>query len=166
LKVKKQILLIISFHTITLKINNINSMKFKHLIRYFFQPFFLFLFIILTGSTVRERPLRILCVGDSITQGGKRSQPEHTYRLPLQILLRERRIAFDFIGSRQKGLHEDVTWPEIAEGVPFDPDHEGYYGNKTEAVCGKVKEAFTGYTVYPDIVLVHLGTNDQKGGGI
>ncbi|MDD4227296.1 MAG: GDSL-type esterase/lipase family protein [Mariniphaga sp.] len=128
------------------------------------QLILLLLFLLSTGSSFKERPVRILCVGDSITQGGKNSQPEHTYRLPLQMLLRERKISFDFIGSRQKGLHEDVLWPEIAEGVPFDPDHEGYYGHKTEAVCTKVMEAFAGYTEYPDIVLVHLGTNDQKEG--
>lgn len=115
----------------------------------------------LAGATLKP-PVRILCVGDSITQGGKKTQAEHTYRLPLQILLHEKRIDFDFLGSRQKGLHEDVEWPEIAEGVPFDPDHEGFYGAKTEAVCKKVQENFSGYTVVPDIVLIHLGTNDQK----
>lgn len=130
----------------------------------FLELLFLASCFLLTGSTVRERSVCILCVGDSITQGGKESQPEYTYRLPLQMLLHEKRVAFDFIGSRQAGLHESVKWPEIAEGVPFDPDHEGYYGYKTEAACSKVKEAFNGYTVYPDIVLVHLGTNDQKEG--
>lgn len=116
------------------------------------------------GSAIKKQPLRILCVGDSITQGGKKTQAEHTYRLPLQILLHEQKIPFDFIGSRQKGLHEEVEWPEIAKGVPFDPDHEGFYGNKTEAVCRKVKENFATYSTVPDIVLVHLGTNDQKHG--
>jgi lysophospholipase L1-like esterase len=101
-------------------------------------------------------------MGDSITQGGKNSQKEYTYRLPLQMLLRQNGIAYDFIGSRQKGLNEDATWPDVAEGVPFDPDHEGYYGNKTADVCRKVKLAFADYKVFPDIVLIHLGTNDQK----
>ncbi|CAN5902495.1 hypothetical protein BH24BAC1_BH24BAC1_03050 [soil metagenome] len=115
------------------------------------------------GSSQRD-PVRILAVGDSITQGGKKVQLEYTYRLPLQILLHQSGVAYDFIGSRQKGLDEGVTWPEVAEGVPFDPDHEGYYGNKTADVARKVKAAFATYPVAPDIVLIHLGTNDQKHG--
>lgn len=53
--------------------------------------------------------------------------------------------------------------PGLTDWISFDPDHEGYYGNKTETLCRKAKEAFTGYNIYPDIVLVHLGTNDQRG---
>jgi hypothetical protein len=105
-----------------------------------------------------------MAVGDSITQGGRKTQAEHTYRLPLQRLLRREGIPCDFIGSRQRGLDSTVTWPEVAAGVTFDPDHEGYYGHKTADVVGKVKEAFSAYQSAPDIVLVHLGTNDQNGG--
>ncbi|CAN5278675.1 SGNH/GDSL hydrolase family protein [soil metagenome] len=119
--------------------------------------------MLLSGKTFKD-PLLILAIGDSITQGGKRSQLEYTYRLPLQILLHEHEIAYDFIGSRQNGLDEGVNWPDVAEGIPFDPDHEGYYGNKTQDVCQKVKAAFATYKVAPDIILIHLGTNDQKHG--
>ncbi|MGK7397616.1 MAG: SGNH/GDSL hydrolase family protein [Candidatus Cyclobacteriaceae bacterium M3_2C_046] len=111
-----------------------------------------------------QEPVRILAVGDSITQGGKRDRPEYTYRLPLQMLLLKNGLAFDFIGSRQKGLHEDAEWPDLNQDTPFDPDHEGYYGNKTRDVVRKVREAFADYQAVPDIVLVHLGTNDQKHG--
>ncbi len=120
--------------------------------------------VFVSGNAIVKQPVRILCVGDSITQGGKSTQAEHTYRLPLQMLLYEQKISFDFIGSRQKGLNEEVVWPEIAQGIPFDPDHEGYYGQKTAAVCRQVKENFATYGEVPDFVLVHLGTNDQKQG--
>lgn len=106
-------------------------------------------------------PLRVLCVGDSITQGGKRDREEYTYRYPLQQMLREAGIAFDFVGSQHLGLHGDAVWPELAPGVPFDMDHDGYYGNKTAAVVGKVIAAWKDDTPAPDVVLVHLGTNDQ-----
>lgn len=111
---------------------------------------------------VETRPVRILPVGDSITQGGKRERAEHTYRLALQRLLRERGIGYDFIGSRTAGLHADGVWPDVADGVPFDPDHEGYYGAKTASVCARVTQALPSYPAPPDIVLIHLGTNDQK----
>lgn len=122
------------------------------------------LLLLTSGSKPPDRPLVILPVGDSITQGGKRDKAEYTYRLPLQMLLHRQGIAFNFVGSQQQGLHEDATWPEAAEGVPFDPDHEGYYGNKTRKVVDKLKAAWETHNSVPDVVLVHLGTNDQKYG--
>ncbi|MGB3589955.1 MAG: GDSL-type esterase/lipase family protein [Tunicatimonas sp.] len=108
-----------------------------------------------------SEPVRIMAIGDSITQGGKRDVKEYTYRLPLQMILSQHNIVFDFVGSRTEGLHDDATWPNVAEGVVFDPDHDGYYGNKT---VDAVRKTIIGYnqTIPPDIVLVHLGTNDQK----
>jgi len=128
------------------------------------KPFLLLSSLFLSFMTLQAEPLKILCVGDSITQGGKRDRAEYTYRYPLQKLLLEAGVSFDFIGSQQKGLHGDATWPDIAPGVPFDPDHEGYYGNKTQQVADKVQAAWTDNTPAPDLVLIHLGTNDQKHG--
>lgn len=105
-----------------------------------------------------------MAVGDSITQGGKREVQEYTYRLPLQMLLHQHGISYDFIGSRHDGLHEDATWPPIAQGVPFDDDHEGYYGKKTAFVVSEAIESYDSTSLPPDVVLVHLGTNDQKYG--
>ncbi|MGI5868058.1 MAG: SGNH/GDSL hydrolase family protein [Kiritimatiellia bacterium] len=106
-------------------------------------------------------PWRILCVGDSITQGGRVNRAEHTYRLPLQKLLHQAGIAYDFIGSRQAGLEAGAQWPDVAKGVPFDPDHEGYYGAKTAEALAKVQAAWKHHAPPPDFVLIHLGTNDQ-----
>ena len=107
-------------------------------------------------------PVRILCVGDSITQGGKEKRTEYTYRYPLQKMLRAEGVSFDFIGSQHAGLQPKATWPDIAPGIPFDPDHEGYYGHKTAEALRKVEAAWTAASPAPDIVLIHLGTNDQK----
>ncbi len=106
--------------------------------------------------------LIILPVGDSITQGGKKDRKEYTYRLPLQMILNQHGINYDFIGSQQEGLHDDFDWPDIQDNVPFDPDHEGYYGNTTANACKKAIEAFGTYKKIPDMVLIHLGTNDQR----
>lgn len=122
----------------------------------------LILLFLLYSYTPPVQPVHILCLGDSITQGGKRVREEYTYRLPLQILLHKEKVTFDFIGSRKKGLHEDATWPEVSDGIPFDPDHEGYYGNKTIDACRKAIDAYASYKLPPDINLVHLGTNDQS----
>lgn len=111
-----------------------------------------------------DETIRILALGDSITQGGNGDRPEYTYRLPLQMILQRENIKYDFIGSQNKGLHDNFKWPDVAENVPFDPDHEGYYGNKTADAVEKAIKNYSEYKIPPDIVLVHLGTNDQKFG--
>jgi lysophospholipase L1-like esterase len=120
--------------------------------------------LFLFSFQISNEPVRILSLGDSITQGGKRQVKEYTYRLSLQMILHREGVGYDFVGSRTAGLHEDATWPGVAEGVPFDPDHEGYYGNTTRNACTKAIAAYDQYAMPPDIVLVHLGTNDQKHG--
>lgn len=114
-----------------------------------------------SGPVAPRQPVAILCVGDSITQGGKRDREEFTYRLALQRLMYEAGVRYDFLGTRQQGLHADALWPDVAPGVPFDPDHEGYYGAKTARVCAQVIEHLPALPP-PDVALIHLGTNDQK----
>jgi acyl-CoA thioesterase-1 len=91
------------------------------------------------AAPVAADPLRILCVGDSITQGGMAGRPEYTYRLPLQRMLTGIGVTFDFV----------------------DPDHEGYYGAKTRYA---VERAVAGLGQYPapDVALILLGANDGE----
>lgn len=111
-------------------------------------------------SILHADPIRILPLGDSITQGGKRGGEELTYRWPLAKMLNDHGVKYDFIGSTDKGLDGGVTWPDI-DGKPFDGDHEGHYGWKTSAVRDKLKEWMKGYPGPPDLVLIHLGSNDK-----
>lgn len=115
-----------------------------------------------TATAALAMTLNILCIGDSITQGGLNDRPEYTYRHPLQVMLHDRNIAFNFIGTRNEGLHADATWPDVV-GKPFQTAHEGYYGWKTADVVRQVRDHLP-ELVAPDIALVHLGTNDQKFG--
>ena len=105
-------------------------------------------------------PIRILPLGDSITQGGRADREEYTYRYPLYYMLRDAGYNVDFIGSLKQGLNAQSTWPE-RNGVAFDPDHEGHYGWKTAAARDKLAEWIKTYPAPPDIALIHLGTNDQ-----
>lgn len=116
-----------------------------------------------TDKSGPDRPIRILCLGDSITQGGsvKRGPEEYTYRWPLFQILVDHGVRFDFIGSRTQGLREEFKWPAEYKGVPFDPDHEGYYGRKTGKMASEIDELAAKWPEPPDIVLIHLGTNDQ-----
>lgn len=113
-----------------------------------------------TAAGVAAAPIRVLPLGDSITQGGRRDREEYTYRHPLFYRLREAGYPVDFIGSLKAGLHGDAKWPD-KDGVPFDPDHEGHYGWKTAKVRDNLREWMKSYPAPPDVVLIHLGTNDQ-----
>lgn len=107
-----------------------------------------------------ERPWRILCVGDSITQGGILGREEWTYRWPLFGLLKDSGVEFRFIGTRSSGFHLHAQWPAY-KGHAFDPAHEGYYGAKTALVSAYVRENLAALPP-PDVALIHLGTNDQQ----
>ncbi|MFH1102799.1 MAG: SGNH/GDSL hydrolase family protein [Pseudomonadota bacterium] len=97
----------------------------------------------------KDRPIRIMPLGDSITQGYK---GQDSYRRNLWLKLITAGIEADFVGSlkknyRGKPLHAD-----------FDMDHEGHWGWRADHVLAKINEWSAKNT--PDIVLLHLGTND------
>jgi acyl-CoA thioesterase I len=91
-------------------------------------------------------PLRIMPLGASSTVGAG-SLDTGGYRGPLQDLLARDRIAVDFVGSLQGG----------SPAVP-DRDHEGHGGwsmaQMQPLVAGWVRRQ------RPDVVLLHVGTND------
>jgi lysophospholipase L1-like esterase len=123
-------------------------------------------FLLLIVAVVYLRPsanknaqlkhVNIICIGDSITQGGGLGRPEYTYRYPLYKLLKKSGLSFDFIGTRQQGLDSNFKWPK-----DFDFDHEGYYGAKTVAVRDALKQNLLKLPP-PDVALINLGENDWR----
>jgi lysophospholipase L1-like esterase len=107
-----------------------------------------------------SRPIRILPLGDSITQGGRNDRPEYTYRYPLYYMLKDAGYDVGFVGSLTTGLEETATWPD-RNGVAFDPRHEGHYGWTTAEARDHLAQWMTTYAAPPDIVLIDLGSNDQ-----
>jgi len=103
-----------------------------------------------------QSPTKIICIGDSITQGGSiNREEEYTYRLPLYRLIKQRGFNVDFIGVRKHGLDESFRWPS-----DFDPDHEGFYGATTDEIRDGLKTDLEKLPP-PDIALIHVGSNDQ-----
>jgi len=92
---------------------------------------------------------RVICIGDSITQGGAR-EGDYTYRLPLQATVKA-----DYIGTQHTGLDPRIRWPE-----GFKPDHEGYYGATTAQVRDRLTRSLPRLPA-PDIALIYLGSNDR-----
>ncbi len=109
-------------------------------------------------------PVRIACIGDSITQGGIRGRDEFTYRWALFRLLVDAGVDFDFVGSKNDGFDADAEWPKSYKAVPFDPDHEGIYGITTRAAFERLPAAVKKWPAPPTMALIHLGTNDLSAG--
>lgn len=96
------------------------------------------------------KQIKILAIGDSITQGG--SQPnEFTYRLPLSLMLKKAGYDVDFIGTQDSGIDKSFQWP-----AGFDNQHEGYYGKPANYVDEKLKVNIAKIAA-PDLALIHLG---------
>ncbi len=97
--------------------------------------------------TAEQTPLRIMPLGDSITQGYR-----YGYRRALWLALEQAGIETDFVGSMSRGHIRD------SQAQDFDGDHEGHWGYQAETVLARIDEWAA--RARPDIVLMHLGTND------
>jgi len=101
--------------------------------------------------------VKIMPLGDSNTHGVE----EHaSYRYELWFDLELAGYDVDFVG-RQTNVRGDLTpnpawYPDYF--TTFDRDHEGYTGLRSDEVANLVIAAAT--AGQPDVVLVHLGTND------
>jgi len=98
-----------------------------------------------------QTPLRIMPLGDSITQGAAGN-----YRRPLWIALGEAGMSVDFVGSMSRG------YTDGDDASDYDTDHEGHWGWRADQVLGRIDQWTAQAT--PDVVLIHLGTNDIGGG--
>lgn len=122
----------------------------------FIAPSILAVVFVMLGSAAMAQ-VRIMPLGDSITHGG---QQHASYRYDLWFGLLQAGLAIDFVGRETEVFGGDppnlVWYPDYFGG--FDPDHEGYWGFRTDEVAGLIDAAAA--AGQPDIVLVHLGTND------
>jgi lysophospholipase L1-like esterase len=97
-------------------------------------------------------------LGDSITWGIAGSTDDTGYRRSLYFALTGAGFPVDFVGSSIDGIPDD-----------FDKDHEGHGGwTAYEIVHGRTAKPLEGHLavwladVQPEIVLLHIGTNDLK----
>jgi lysophospholipase L1-like esterase len=85
-----------------------------------------------------------------------------TYRYPLWVKFIDSGfnfdgIHFDLVGSQNFNHNGNRVWPDH-RGHSFDHDHEGHPGWRAEQILAVLPIWLKGYT--PDIVLLHIGTND------
>lgn len=119
------------------------------------------LFLVTTYINAEEAasgPIKIMPLGDSITYDNREADLDDPrpisrrtgYRSHLWYMLRDVNMSVDFVGSRIAGQ---------AIVPSFDPDNEGHPGWHSLDIAEKT------YTYMlnsdPDIVLLHIGTNDH-----
>ena len=112
----------------------------------------------LAAGTMADGQVRVMPLGDSITEGIG-STNDNGYRKPLYLELVDANWSIDFVGSQISG--------DFA-----DPDHEGHAGwqaneildgHPNEPAAGKLADWLVAHQ--PDIVLLHIGSNDITVGG-
>ena len=113
-------------------------------------------------SATSTDPLKIMCIGDSNTQGNSGA-----YRLYLQDLLFDAGIGYDFLGT-VTGFNASTT----PAGRVRDPHHEGFSARRIQEIHTEIQTNGEGGThilddlaLQPDIVLLMAGTNDMIAGG-
>ncbi|MFO1501126.1 MAG: DUF642 domain-containing protein [Verrucomicrobiota bacterium] len=99
---------------------------------------------------------RILCLGDSITQG---DGSYNSYRRPLWQRLSWSGFSVDFVGSMT------LNGSTLPPNPDFDLHHEGHSGWRADEIRNALPGWLANYT--PDVVLLHIGSNDvfQNEGG-
>jgi hypothetical protein len=109
-------------------------------------------------------PVLITPLGDSITQA---DSEHYGYRYALWRKLIDAQLSLDLVGSMSTSFGGNPHWPRY-EGFRMDPHHEGHWGWETNEIlagrpgAGSLATWLQSYT--PDIVLLHLGTNDALSG--
>ena len=99
------------------------------------------------AAVVTGRALRIMPLGDSITWGVG-SSTTSSYRAELwRQLVTGAGLAVDFVGSGQSGVLPDT-------------DNEGHSGWRIEQLTASIDGWLA--TAKPDVVLLHIGTNDMN----
>jgi len=101
--------------------------------------------------------IKIACIGDSITQGRGGDSPTYSWRYPLWKKLIDAGVDFDLVGSTKIGFLSSPDWADY-KGKPFDRDHEGHWGHRTDQIRDRLPTWLERYTL--DIALIQLGTND------
>ena len=106
-----------------------------------------------SGSSGSEAALRILPVGDSITEA---ETSTNSYRRALWGRLQNAGVEADFVGSQQDNYGGPPPNPD------FDVDHEGHWGQRADWVLARIGQdiEWGSQVAIPDVALVHVGTND------
>jgi lysophospholipase L1-like esterase len=119
--------------------------------------FLLSMGMLLTSYSAVAQTFKIMPLGNSITQGkgDPGTDPGVIYdgfRNDLCLILNSNNWDYDFVGSQKDGN----------QSAQFDVDHEGHSGWRADDLLVFIDSWLTTYS--PDIILLHIGTNDISNG--
>jgi len=126
----------------------------------YFKKYLLIILFLLSTTTFISAAIRIMPLGDSLTYddthadhtaSGRPSSLRTAYRNHLWYLLADANYGADFVGSVIAG--EDIT-------PAFDPENEGHPGFSSYEIAEETYHYMNRSN--PDIVLLHIGTNDHS----
>ena len=117
------------------------------------------LFVLMLFALSAQAAVRIMPLGDSITYDARYADDDHPrpvgkrsgYRNYLWYKLKDVNYSVDFVGSQIAG--QDII-------PPFDPDNEGHPGWTSYDIAEHAYDYMVNSR--PDIVLLHIGTNDRS----
>ena len=109
---------------------------------------FVFSLILFFTQAATAAPVRILPLGDSITDGNGFNNPDSSYRDELYSLLTSGSYDFEFVGN------ESSTFGSITL------KHEGHPGLRADEIDSGINTWYDSIGGVIDIVLLHAGTND------
>lgn len=110
-----------------------------------------------------EDPIKIMAIGDSITDGYGVSG---SYRKYLYNELTKKGYNIDMVGSKGNNMLVEFTDNETGESFKYDDDNTGYSGYAIKEYPGRngiletLKSTNCLETCKPDIVILQIGTND------
>ncbi len=113
-----------------------------------FFPVFLAFLTACMSAFAQTPPVRILPLGDSITFGSGGTVNLGGYRSKLYSTLTAAGYNVDYIGSLTTN----------SSGIP-DQDHEGHGGWRIDQIDANISAWFRSFAD-PDVILLHIGTND------
>jgi lysophospholipase L1-like esterase len=94
-------------------------------------------------------PVRIMPLGDSITEGCCSDQPSGSYRKHLHAMLAGQEYNVDFVGTLRDTIPSELP----------DTDHQGAPGFGLEHIAKNIG-VWLKQIDEPDVILIHAGTND------
>jgi len=125
----------------------------------YFLVSLIFLSLTILHAETLPEILRIMPLGDSITYDNTHDDDVHPrpvqsrigYRGPLWSMLNDANVSFDFVGPKMAGQKYAPN---------FDPDNAGYPGQTSRQIADKTYPLLENYN--PNIILLHIGTNDNS----
>ena len=110
-------------------------------------------------SSCLANPVKIMTIGNSISQG---NMVQSSYRRALWMNIQNDAFPVNFVGSLHENFDEVLATYGPSPIQDFDLDHEAHWGWRADQIAS----ALPGWLSLniPDVVLIHIGTNDLWSG--